>query len=224
MNLALTSDFPSTANQAVFDCMRSRGGSPRIAWIPPFSVAGRERFPSAKELFASYGFTGLEYCDIDAAPDTTQLSHLDQYDVIYLTGGNPIEFRRNIIRSGLAVRLQQCLAAGSLIIGASGGALQLTRNVSLFRLVAEPLDQVFADHREYEGLNFVGYEFLPHLNRLESSFLDKVRGYSERLTHDIIALADGAAVLHTTSDDFQCVGEAARFRSGVMMPIEVQAR
>lgn len=223
MNLALTSDFPSTANPAVLDRMRSKGVRPRIAWIPPFSVTGRERFPGARELFASYGFTALEYCDIDEAPDGTQLAGLEQYDIIYLTGGNPIEFRRRIIRSGLASRLQQCLAAGSLIIGASGGALQLTRNVSLFRLVDEPLDQVLAEHHEYVGLNFVGYEFLPHLNRLESSFLDKVRGYSERLAHDIIALSDGAAVLHTTSDDFQCVGGAARFHSGVMMPIEARA-
>ena len=70
-----------------------------------------------------------------------------------------------------------------------------------------------------DALGFVEYELVPHLNRMESSFLDKVRHYSKRVAHDIIALADGAAVLHATDDDYECVGKAARFRNGIMMPI-----
>jgi hypothetical protein len=53
-----------------------------------------------------------------------------------------IGFRQNIIRAGLAPPLRQCLAAGRLILAASGGSMQLTRNVSLFRLVNEPLGAV----------------------------------------------------------------------------------
>jgi len=59
-----------------------------------------------------------------------------------------------------------------------------------------------------------------HLNRLEASFLETVRRYSERVGHDVIALADGAAVLHTGGDDYTCVGEAALFRQGARTPIE----
>jgi hypothetical protein len=58
---------------------------------------GRERFPAAQELFKSHGFSDLEYCDIDEEPDEGQLARLDQYDVVYLTGGDPIGFRRNIL-------------------------------------------------------------------------------------------------------------------------------
>jgi hypothetical protein len=32
--------------------------------------------------------------------------------------------------------------------------------------------------------------------------------------------ADGAAVLHTSSEDYKCVGQAVRFRKGIMAPIE----
>ncbi len=35
-----------------------------------------------------------------------------------------------------------------------------------------------------------------------------------------LALADGAAVLHTSSEDYKCVGQAVRFRKGIMAPIE----
>ena len=98
--------------------------------------------------------------------------------------------------------------------------MQLTKNVSLFRLTTAALDEVFANRGEYEALGVVAYEILPHLNRFEPSFLETVRRYSERVAHDVIGLADGAAILHQSGDDYWCVGQATRFRSGVMTPIE----
>lgn len=220
LNLALTSDLPSTANQAVFDFMRSGVPSPRIGWIPPFTEMGREHFPVAQELFEAYGFSDLEFYDIDQEPDRDQLARLDRYDVIYLTGGDPIEFRRNILRAGLPGRLRQYLTTGRLIVAASGGSMQLTKNVSLFRLLTTPLDEVVTNRGEYEALGVVDYEILPHLNRFEPSFLETVRRYSKRVAHDVIGLTDGAAVLHRSSDDYWCVGQATRFHNGAMTPID----
>jgi peptidase E len=222
-NLVLTSDFPSTGNQAVCDRMRRGNPRPRIAWIPPFTTMGRERFPAARSVFESNGFPDVDYCDIDEDADKAQLACLHEYDVVYLTGGDPIGFRNNILRAGLPSRLCECLAAGRLIVGASGGSMQLTKNLSLFRLLSVPLDEVCGDRAGHEALGFVDYELLPHLNRFEAPFLETVRRYSERVPHDIIALADGAAVLHLSSGGYRCVGPAARFRNGVMSPIGVGA-
>ena len=223
LNLALTSDLPSTANQAVFDFIRSSNPHPRIAWLPPFTEIGHARFPASQDLFKAYGFSCLEYCDIDNEPNEEQLDRLDQYDVIYLTGGDPIGFRRNILRVGLAEKLQQFLTTGRMIVAASGGSMQLTKNVSLFRLGNEALDEVFENRDEYEALGIVDYEILPHMNRFEPSFLEIVRRYSERVDHDVIGLADGAAVLHRSSDNYWCVGQAIRFHRGVMTPIDTAA-
>jgi peptidase E len=223
LNIALTSDLPSTPNRAVFDFMRSGRPHPRIAWVPPFTSVGRERFRAAQELFAAYGFSNLEYCDIDEGPNQEQLDGLDQYDIIYLSGGDPIGFRRNILRAGLPALLRQCLDAGRLIVAASGGSMQLTKNVSLFRLLSAPLEEVLDSRGEYEALGAIEYEILPHLNRFEVSFLETVRRYSERVAHDVIGLADGAALLHTSRDNYRCVGQTTRFRNGVMTPIEAAA-
>jgi len=220
LNLALTSDLPSTATSEVFDRMRSGNAYPRIAWIPPFTRMGRDRFPAAQRLFASHGFSDLHHCDIDEEPDERLLTHLDQFDVVYLTGGDPIGFRQNIIRAGLSPQLRHCLAAGRLIVAASGGSMQLTQNVSLFRLVNEPLDAVIATRGDYEGLGIVGYEVLPHLDRHEPPFLEAVRRYSERIAHDVIALADGAAVLHGGDEHYECVGRVVRYRQGVATEIQ----
>lgn len=220
MNIALTSDFPLTANQAVFELMRNKNPHPRIVWIPPFTRTGRERFPIALEQFATYGFPNLEYCDIDQELNEMQLAVLCQYDVIYLSGGDPIGFRRNILRSGLSNQLRQCVDAGCLVVAASGGSMQLTKNVSLFRLVSNPLDKVLAEHNEYDALGIVEYEILPHLNRLESSFLEKVRCYSEQTNHDVIGLADEAALLYINADEYICVGQVTRFQKGKVERIE----
>jgi peptidase E len=114
-------------------------------------------------------------------------------DVIYLTGGNPIGFRRNVIRAGLAGPPLQYLTTGRTVVAASGGSMLLTKNVSLFRLLDMALDEVFENRDEYQALGVVGYEILPHLNRVARSFLETVCRYSERVDHDVIGLADGAS-------------------------------
>ena len=92
--------------------------------------------------------------------------------------------------------------------------MQFTKNVSLFRLLTISLDKVLAERHEYEALGKVNFEIVPHVNRLEASFLEKVRCYSERIAHDVIGLADGAAVLFANSDDYLCTGHVTRFRKG----------
>jgi dipeptidase E len=223
LNLALTSDLPSTANQVVFDFMSSGNPNPRIAWVPPLTKLSHKLFPASQELFRTYGFSNLEYCDINDEQKEEQLAHLDQYDIVYLTGGDPIGFRRNIIRAGLAEKLQQFLTTGRMIVAASGGSMQFTKNVSLFRLHNVALDEVFENHSEYEALGVVDYEILPHLNRFEPSFLEIVRRYSELVDYDVIGLTDGAALLYQCSNDYRCLGKATRFHKGVMTPIDTAA-
>jgi peptidase E len=219
LEIALTSDFPSTGTQGVLDLMRKGDPCPRIAWVPPYTQMGRERFPAAQQVFAAYGFSELEYCDIDQAPNFEQLARLDQYDVIYLTGGDPIGFRHNMLRTASYTRLRQYLATGHLIVAASGGTMQFTKNVSLFRLLSTSLDEVIATHSEYEAAGIVTYEILPHLNRHAPSFLELVRRYSEHVAHDVLGLADGAALLYKKSDNYTCLGRVVRFRKGVASEI-----
>lgn len=219
MNLAITSDFPSSANDAVLLRIRQAAANPRVAWVPPLTSAGRERFPAAQAQFRSLGISTVEFCDIDEQPDERQLSQLDRYDAVYFTGGDPLVFRRNIERSGISGAIEKCLAAGRLIVAASGGAMQFTQNLSLYRLLSEPFDTVMAERNRYAGLGIVSYELLPHLNRLDAEFLDNVQRYSERIPCDIVALEDGAAMIHTEADA-RCVGRGMRFRGGFRTEIE----
>lgn len=220
MKLILTSDLPLTSNDRIFAWMRATTARPRIAWIPPFTDSDRKRFSQAQTRFATHGFDALEYCNIDEETNSLQLSQLTDYDIVYLSGGDPLRFRHNILRSGVAERLRECLTAGRLVVAASGGSMQLTPNVSLFRLRNATIDDVLANRAAYTALGVVTYEIVPHLNRCEPTFLEQVRCYSERVDHDVIGLADGAALLHTSQTDYQCVGQVQRFRKGVVNAME----
>jgi peptidase E len=216
--LILTSNFPSTVTHAVSDCLRRAQSDPLVAWIPPLTSTGRDRFLLAQETFRSLGVARLELCDIDENPNGQQLTRLDRYDALYFTGGDPLIFRQNMRRHQLAGRLRAFLADGRVIVAASGGAMQLTRNVSPYRLLSTDVDRVVAERNHYDGCAFADYELLPHLNRLDPSFIDKVRRYSDLAGCDVVAIEDGAAIIHT-GDTQRAIGRAVRFRGGVQRAI-----
>jgi dipeptidase E len=212
MKLILTSDFPTSAHPKVVERISAAAREPRIAWIPPDTDGGEAHFDDASRRFAALGFERLEYCDIDRRKDDVELAYLHEFDVVYLSGGDPLKFRYNMLRAGLGGRLRQCFAAGRLIVAASGGALLLTPNVSLFRLESESVDDVLATRGRFDALTAVRYEFLPHVNRLDDAMLDKVRQYAGRVDAEVIGVADGGALVHGGTETFEPIGEIVRFR------------
>jgi dipeptidase E len=214
MNLILTSDFPITPTELVVSRVRAAGADPRIACIPPSTETDRSSFNDACQRFAAAGFRQIEYVDIDEERDDVQLAYLHEFDVVYLAGGDPVRFRYNAMRSGLAGRLRQSAVTGRLIIGASAGSMLLTRNVSIFRLQHESVDEVIATRDRFDGIGAAPYEVLPHANRRDRAFMEKVRHYSSCIDHDVVTLADGAALLHTGADRLEAVGEVHWYRAG----------
>jgi peptidase E len=217
MNLILTSDFPSTPTPQIVERLRAVAGNPRIAWIPPFSDAEGTFFADARARFGALGFDQLELVDIDEDRDDVQIAYLHEFDIIYLSGGDPVRFRYNAMRAGLAGRLRQCAAIGRTVIGASGGALLLTPNVSLYRLQHESVSDVVATRARFDALGGVDYELLPHAGTWDEAFMNKLRAYSDAIDSDIVALADGAAMIHSLEGAVQPVGSIIRYRKGTII-------
>jgi hypothetical protein len=80
LNLALTSDFPSTAANEIAARIRVSAPKPRVAWIPPSTRAGCHRFARAQAQFQGVGISAVEVCDIDEEPNREQLAHLRTRD------------------------------------------------------------------------------------------------------------------------------------------------
>ncbi len=219
LNLVLTSNLPSMSIEAVYQLMRQTGEQPRIVWIPPFKDIGNKRFAAAKELFEAHGFERLESFSMGGG-EAESSTQIEDFDIIYLSGGDPIKFRANLIENNLTTHLQNCIANGKMVVASSGGSMQLTQNISVFRLINLKVDQVIAQRSEYEALGIVPYEFLPHLNAHSESFLEKVRQYSRAIDHPVIGVEDGGALMHKSRDNYQLTGRALIFRHGDIESIE----
>jgi peptidase E len=159
----------------------------------------------------------LEFIDA-GRPLAGTTSPFSGCDLVYLTGGDPLKFRRALLASGLDRHIRTFAAAGGPIVAASGGAMQLTPNVSLFRLLKSSAEEVLRTRAEFDGIGLVQFEILPHLERHSAPFLARVSRYSQAIAHDVVALADGAALIfqHGT---LQYVGAVMRYRAGVSTPL-----
>jgi hypothetical protein len=76
--------------------------------------------------------------------------------------------------------------------------MQLTKNISVFRLTEFEVDEVIVQWSEYKALDIVPYEFLPHLNLHSETFLEKVRLYSQAINHPVIGVEWWSPNLHVS--------------------------
>jgi peptidase E len=214
MNLILTSGFPDVPNARLLDTMKAVSTQPRVAWIPPFTDPSGAAFADAQQRFRNLGIAQLECVDVDEDRDEVQIAYLHQFEVVFLSDGDPVRFRYNAIRSGLAGRLRQCAAAGRLIVGNGGGGLLLTPNVSLLRLQHESVDEVLATRGRFDALAAVDYELLPHLNQCNAGLIEAVRKYSRHVDNDVVAVPDGVAIVHADDGVVTDGGTTVRYRKG----------
>ncbi|NDG42093.1 MAG: hypothetical protein EBY28_22675 [Betaproteobacteria bacterium] len=110
--------------------------------------------------------------------------------------------------------IKRMAASPLVVIGASGGAMQFTPNVSLFRLVSCSLQEVLAQRSGHRALDLVPFEILPHFDRQPAELLEKARRYSGQVDHAIWCLADGAAVATTSGGTSVRIGSASCLYGG----------
>ncbi len=205
MKVMLSSNFPRPGNQATAARLR-REGVERIHWLP--GAPDEERYRSACAEFAAHDFFDVQA----VAASTVQVGSFSAADGLYFSGGNPLVFGSALARSTVAAQLSQFTEPW--LLGASGGAMQLTPNLSLFRLQQHDVAEVLRERERFAALGMVAFEVLPHSDLQSASLLDAVRHYSEGVDNDIWYLADGAAVWQDASGSLSTTGEARCLRRG----------
>ena len=197
MRIVLTSNFPRPGNERVADYLRAIECLSSIAWC----AAGPDamRFADAQAEFSGYGFDDVRWLSADAA------------SAVYLSGGDPLAFRAALLQSPLPAQ------RFATLVGASGGAMQLTPNLSLFRLTHHDVRLVLEQRDDHAAMGLVPFEILPHHDRQAPELLAAVRQYSAAIDNDIWCLADGAAVVREADGSIVCIGEARCLRGGVFV-------
>jgi|688.fasta_scaffold679388_2 hypothetical protein len=205
MKVMLSSNFPRLGNEAAAARLRLEGVE-RIHWLS--GAPDEERYKSACAEFAAHDFFDVRA----VAAGTVQIGDLSAADGLYFSGGNPLVFSAALARSPVAAQIARFTEPW--LLGASGGAMQLTPNISLFRLQHHSVAEVLRDRDQFAALGMVDFEVLPHSDRHPASLLDAVRHYSEGVDNDIWTLADGAAVWQDASGALSTTGDARCLRRG----------
>lgn len=207
MRVVLTSNFPRPGNDAVAALVRDAlGNDVGLHWLSP--VDGTSHFGEACDELGAYGIHPVR------AVVRTALATCSTGAGLVFSGGDPIVFRAEISQPPLRAWLQGCLKAAPVVVAASGGAMQLTPNVSLFRLLHNDVQTVVRERGQYGALGCVPFEVLPHFDRQVPAFIDLVRQYSAQATADIWCLPDGTAVACSQDGKVTAIGAARLLRCG----------
>lgn len=142
----------------------------------------------------------VDYFDLSDAFTDEMLAGLSSYAAIYLSGGNTFTFTDSARKRGLQLILEQYLANGGVLVGASAGSIMCTPSIEL---------ATFGDENEvgmtdFSGFGFVDFEFHPHFTGNQGE-CERLAEYQRTHGREIYACKDGAG-LYITNDDVVVFG------------------
>ena len=143
----------------------------------------------------------VDYFDLSDAFTDQALATLTDYAAIYLSGGNTFTFMDSARTRGLKTILEQYLANGGVLIGASAGSIMCTPSIE----IASDADANEVGMTDFTGFGFVDFEFQPHFSDTdeEHAWLAEYQRKNER---EIYTCKDGAG-LHVTDSGVESFGK-----------------
>lgn len=187
-NLILASDLSGLLPK-LRDVLSGRKG--RMLHVPT-AATGEGWVPDPADIarLSDCGFeiTSLELADVPGRlPDDA----LHGYDAVYVGGGNTFFLVRHMKRTGFFALLKEAVAGGMLYIGSSAGSVAATPDIGY----ADKIDDRSLGDGDDEGLGFVGFSILPHLDH--PTMGAPVREQFENWKDDdpVFALDDGSAIV-----------------------------
>jgi dipeptidase E len=215
--IVLYSDQGSQNNERLNASLLSLVEQPnaRIGYIPSCGDKERKYFQENCKYYQKLGFRDFFFFDLDDEFDPSKVDELLACHMIHLSAGDPLYFNKNIKRRNFGDKLRYFADQGGILVGVSGGSLQLTRTVALYKSFMEGLENVtHGDYLEYSGLNLVDFEFLPHYNRWNTDFINTVKAYSAKFACLIYACRDGDGIV-VKDNEIEWIGSMIKIENGV---------
>ncbi len=131
----------------------------------------------------------VDYFDLSDAFTNEALATMKDYAAVYLSGGNTFTFMDMARKRGLKNILEQHLANGGVLIGASAGSILCTPSIEIAKLG----DENEVGMTDFTGFGFVDFEFHPHITG-EPRELEMLTEYQRTHRREIYLCKDGAGV------------------------------
>jgi dipeptidase E len=211
MKLLLTSSGLSNQSiaDALIDLVGKKAGDISVAFIPTASnveAGDKDWFIDDLINLKKQNFKSIDIVDISAIDKKLWLPRLEEADVLFFEGGNTYHLMEWINKSGLADLLPELLKT-RIYAGVSAGSMVTNKDLALEIsqvVYGEDLDKT----EDMDGLNFVDFYLLPHLNSewfpkvRKETIEEAIRGMAEK----VYALDDQSA-LKVVDDNVEIISE-----------------
>ena len=154
----------------------------RIAYNRDEDSLARSRAP-----LAELGVKDENMHIIDISKDEKSDS-LDDYDAVYVLGGNTFAILDKIRKLGMEKMIIDFINSGKLYIGISAGSMIVGPNIGVSG-IGEENDVGLTD---FSGLNIIDFEISPHFNDEEAIIIKK---FQSKADYKIQGLEDGKAIV-----------------------------
>lgn len=199
MKLLLTSagiTNQSIAN-ALFELVGKKPQDTNLVFIPTAAngeIGDKMWFIDGLIHLKEMGFKSIEITDISAVDESIWRPSLEQGDILFFGGGSVFHLMKAINKSGLKDILPELLKT-KVFLGDSAGSAVLNKTIS-FRISQTVYEEDFDETQDIAGLQYVDFNFLPHLN---SEYFTKVRKENiekatEGMTDKIYCMDDNGAI------------------------------
>ncbi len=148
----------------------------------------------------------VDYFDLSDVFTDEMFAGLSSYAAIYLSGGNTFTFMDMARKRGLQAILEQYLANGGVIIGASAGSIMCTLSIELAKFG----DENEVGMTDFTGFGFVDFEFHPHFIG-DQGERERLAEYQRAYGREIYTCKDGAG-LYISDSGVEVFGDATKFR------------
>jgi dipeptidase E len=208
-NLVMLSDL-SNSNAALMNRIKDfiGNGNFKLAYIPSQTNKERKYFDAAKDFFLSLGVSDFLYFDIDQEFDVSTVVPLTTCDGIYLSGGNTFYFLKKLKERKLDFLIKALALKGKLMIGVSAGAILMSKSIK----IAEFIDENEIQLKEFDGLNLVDLEFMPHWESQETKS-QQLLDYSLNREGSIFTCNDAGGIV-IAGNRIDYFGEINEIRKG----------
>ena len=114
-------------------------------------------------------------------------SHVKDYDVIYVCGGNTFYLTAKMREDGFDKVIKRLVKEDKLYLGVSVGSVLAGPNID----IASPFDPNDIELKDWTGLNLTNIIVSPHYNKKDKSIIEK---YKKEEGYKIIPLTDNQAL------------------------------
>jgi dipeptidase E len=156
----------------------------------PIALRGMRPFPSCLEWITE-ALAPLNISDITMWTDLSEhkAGELDQYDAVYIGGGNTFALLAELQNSGFDRHLKACTQRGKPVYGGSAGAIVLGRDIR----TAQHFDRNDMGLLDTQGLDLAeGHAIWPHYR---PSHDEMIVLYVQRFQQPVLAIPERSGIV-----------------------------